>query len=56
VAKSWEQMSQEEKIDRLRYLFEDFVNHYNNNVTNNNATLNNIGDRLKKIEEKLNQK
>jgi hypothetical protein len=56
VAKSWDQMSSEEKLDRLRFIIEDFINHYNNNVLNNNATLNAIGDRLKKIEETLNQK
>jgi hypothetical protein len=56
MAKSWDQMSVDEKLDRLRFIIEDFVTHYNSRILNNNAALNGIGDRLKNIEEAINRK
>jgi len=56
MPKSWDQMSVDEKLDELRRIIDGFFNHYNTNVSRNNATLDQIGDRLKKIEDAIDRK
>lgn len=51
MPKSWEDMSVDEKLDRLRHILETFIEHYNNNVINRDTSMKRIDDRLKKIEE-----
>jgi hypothetical protein len=56
MPKCWDQMTADEKLDELRRILDGFIEHYNNNVMRNNATLDALGDRLKKIEDAIGRK
>lgn len=56
MAQSWDQMTVDEKINRIREILEDFVDHYNSNVLNRGEEMRRIEERLKKIEEAIGHK